>query len=334
MKQLLKVIRRHPLRVIFLFGALSVLLGLEIWDHFSPLPARDWIAVNFERIRITDPDNFCFAVFGDNKNSHLTFEKLLDDIDRDPEISFALALGDLVYDGEKEKYRLFLKQVKHHLQKPLLTAIGNHEVREDGRGLYAEIFGPFYYSFRIGKVCFFVLDDADKKGLDLWQRLWLEREFKRTHHQCKQRLVFFHVPLYDPRGGNHRHCLPEESARDLLNFFQNHGVSHIFSSHIHGFFQGNWSGIPYTITGGAGAELVGTDLNHYFFHYLKVRVVNGNLQVEVKRLPSPKYERLDRLAYALWLYVYAFLSIHGVEMALLLISGMLCISLLKGRNQK
>ena len=333
MEWLLEIIRKHPFRAAFLFLVLLALLGLELWDHVSPLPGRDWIALNIKRIRIADPDNFCFAVFGDNKNSHFTFERLLKEIEHDPEISFAIDLGDLVYDGEKEKYRYFLRQIKSNFHKPLLTGIGNHELKEKGRGLYAEIFGPFYYSFRIGKVCFFVLDDANEKGLDRWQRIWIERELKRSKGLCTQRLVFFHVPLYDPRRGHHRHCLPEEAAHDLLNLFQDYGVSHIFSSHIHGFFQGNWGGIPYIITGGAGAELVGTDPNHYFFHYLKVKVVNGNLQIKVKRLPSPKYERLDRLAYALWLYVYAFLRIHGVEMALLLISGMLCVSLLKGRSR-
>lgn len=330
--KILANLKRKIFWSISLFTILLILLGLEVWEHISPLPARDWIASNFKKINIADPKSFSFAVFGDNKNSHVIFERLLKEIDRDPEISFVIDIGDLVYDGEKEKYRYFLGQIRNYLHKPLLTAIGNHELKENGRGLYAEIFGPFYYSFRIGKVCFFILDDANEKGLDRWQRIWLEREFKRSKGLCAQWLVFFHVPLYDPRGGYHRHCLPSKAADDLLNLFKTNGVSHIFSSHIHGFFQGSWHGIPYTITGGAGAELVGDDPNHYFFHYLKIKIENGNLQIKVKRLSSSGYEKLDRWLYAAWLNIYAFLRFHGLELSLLLTIGILLFSLVREKS--
>ena len=324
MKDLLKIIKEHSLRFILFMSSVLLLTGIEIWDHFSPPPARDWIATNLERIQVTDPANFSFAVFGDNKNSHSVFDNLLDHINRDPEISFAVDIGDMVYDGEKEKYRYFLNQIQDHLRKPLLTAIGNHELRESGRGLYHEIFGPFYYSFQIGKACFTILDDANGDGLDRWQKRWLEKELTRAQ-TCEQRLVFMHVPLYDPRGDIYHHCLPEWAADELARLFGKYHVTHIFSSHIHGYYQGQWNGVPYHITGGAGAELYGNDPRHYFFHYLKVQVHDGELKIEVKPLPSPEYEWIDRMAYLVWLYLYAFLRIHGIELGLLLIITTLAI---------
>lgn len=304
----------------FFLIILSVLLlaGIEVRDYFSVPPARDWLATNLKEIQSNDSDNFSFAVFGDNKNSHSVFENLLDVVDSDPGISFAMGIGDMVFDGEKEKYRYFLEQIRSHLHKPLLTVLGNHELKDDGRALYYEIFGPFYYSFQLGKTSFIVLDDANEKGLDSWQKGWLEGELIRAQNS-KQRLIFMHVPLYDPTGGTHHHCLPKSAADELALLFAKYNVTHIFASHVHGYFQGVWNGIPYTITGGAGAELWGNDPNHFFFHYIAVRIHDEELQIEVKHLPSPAYENIARMAYLVWLYVYALLRIHGIELALVLI---------------
>jgi len=150
--------KKHPIRIGIFFTCVLLLIMVEGWDYFAPLPAHDWIATNLRKIRVRQVNNFCFAVLGDNKNSHNTFQVLLQHINRDPDIVFAIDLGDLVFDGEKEKYRYFFDQVRASLQLPLLTVIGNHELREKGRGLYYDIFGPFYY--------FVVLDNANEVGLD------------------------------------------------------------------------------------------------------------------------------------------------------------------------
>jgi hypothetical protein len=64
------------------------------------------------------------------------------------------------------------------------------------------------------------------------------------------------------RGGMYHACIPESAATELAVLFRKYRVTRIFTSHIHGYFTGQWQGIPYTITGGAGAELVGNDPHH------------------------------------------------------------------------
>lgn len=315
------------------FFCLFLLMIFELWDHFSPLPAHDWIATNREKIQTRDPNDFSFAVFGDNKNSHTTFERLLKQVDHEPDVAFAIDLGDLVYDGEKQKYRHFFNQVRSNLTLPLLTAIGNHELRENGRGLYYEVFGPFYYSFRIGRNYFIVLDDAEEKGLDLWQNTWLEEELRKAR-DFDTRFVFMHVPLFDPRGGIYHHCIPESAATELAVLFRKYRVTHIFASHIHGYFTGRWQEIPYTITGGAGGELFGTDPRHYFYHYLRVHVQDGSVDIHVQRVPSPDYEWLDRLGLIAWVYLSAFVRFHGIELALILLAGWVLVLTWRSRVKR
>lgn len=244
-----------------------LLSSFELWGHFYPLPAHNWNIEKVNEISVGDPGNFSFAVFGDNKGTKFAFENLLKLIDHDQDITLAISLGDVVLNGKKERYDYFLNQVRRYLSIPLLTTMGNDEHRGKGRKLHHAIFGPSFYSFQIGKNYFIVLDNADKEGIDPNQKQWLTKELS-TAMSYNRRIIFMHVPLYDPRGDRHHHCMPEESSEMLINLFIKYSVTHIFAAHIPGYFQGEWQGIPYTISGGAGTKLAGDDPDHYFFHFL------------------------------------------------------------------
>ena len=74
-------------------------------------------------------------------------------------------------------------------------------------------------------------------------------------------------------------------------------MTHFFASHIHGYFSGAWEGVPYTITGGAGARLHGKDPEHFFHHYIKVHVSGSRLEMEVKRINIEKTKLKDFLSF-------------------------------------
>ena len=46
-----------------------LLIAAEAWFDFAAVPpARNWLAENLQKINITDPNDYAFAVFGDHKN--------------------------------------------------------------------------------------------------------------------------------------------------------------------------------------------------------------------------------------------------------------------------
>ncbi len=260
--------------VFSLFVVLLFLISIKIYANLTFPQISDWNYHQLQKIN-NRQNNFSFAVFGDNKNSIKTFDNLISKLNQD-NITFAIDDGDLVYDGEKEKFRFFINQIKK-INPPFLTVFGNHEARENGRAVYYNIFGNFYYSFHIGKSYFIVLDDSNEKKLDLAQLAWLKNELKNSQ-AYQQRFVFMHVPLYDPRKGNRQvgHSLSDINfAKQLNQLFDDNNITMLFASHIHGYYRGHWGRTPYIITGGAGAELAGTDPAHYFYHYIKVNV-NGD----------------------------------------------------------
>jgi len=273
---------------------------------------------NYNQLQKVDRsrNSFSFAAFGDNKESVKTFGHIVDLLNKS-DVAFAFDDGDLVLDGDIEQYRFFLKQADR-LHKPLLTAIGNHETYLNGRGNYYDLFGPFSYSFTVGRSYFIVCDDANEKGLGGFQMEWLRGELEKSR-AYRNRFVFMHVPLYDPRadaqGLEHGLQDPVE-AKKINDLLDRYDVTMLFTSHIHGYFTGKWGKTPYIITGGAGAELVGTNSTNYFYHYIDVRVSDSGVRYYVVKIPSPGDNYVVRLLHNLWLYIYAFLALHFFDIVL------------------
>ncbi len=306
----------------YLFTAVVVLvavLSIKIYSLVTFPHISDW---NYNQLKKIDHQKgaFSFAVFGDNKNSITTFNNLVRLLNSD-DILFSVDIGDLVQDGEKEKFRFFINQIRKS-ERPFLTAIGNHEIREDGRVAYYNLFGRFYYSFTVGDAYFIILDDAGEYNLDPWQVQWLKEQLEEAL-KYKYRFIFMHVPLFDPRkeGIMSGHALKDkEFALGLNSLFEQYGVTMVFASHIHAYYRGFWGKTPYIITGGGGAELVGTDPSHDFYHYIKVNIDDRGVNYEVKKVGSPDFVIMDRLAHDAWIYIYSFIVLHYLDVILVVLT--------------
>lgn len=276
--------RTHVRLKLFLVIAAFSLAGLAWAAEKGPLPAQDWNPANLAQINAAHLKTLTFAVLGDNKDNFAVLGKLLQQIDGDPTLAFAIHLGDLVQEGDLPRYRHFFQEVRRRFHKPLLTVAGNHEYQcPEGDNFYQDIFGPDYYAFAVADNFLIVVDDGAPTGPGEAQLQWLEQQLAKAQNY-RTRLVFLHIPLFDPRGGKNHHSLAPELARRLESLFQKYKVTYIFAAHIHGYFDGKWDGVPFTITGGAGAELYGTDPRHFFYHYLKVSVIGGQVHIQVQPL--------------------------------------------------
>ncbi|MEJ2671594.1 MAG: metallophosphoesterase [Deltaproteobacteria bacterium] len=285
----MKLRRTHWQKLpLFTLGLMVLMVlawvGAGLGAEAGALPARDWNLRNLKQIQAPAGETLTFAVLGDNRSNPAVFTQVLQQMNRDPSLAFAIDVGDLVETGSVENFRAFLDLVRANLDLPFLTVIGNHDL-EKGHGarLYRRIFGPAYYAFQIKGNYFIAVNDVEKHGVSKSQWRWLESELKKSQGS-KTRLVFLHVPLFDPRGTAHYHAMPDDLGRKLAALFRRYHVTHIFAGHIHSYYSGKWQGVPYTITGGAGAPLYGTDPQHFFHHYLKVSLTEGQVRVEVQRL--------------------------------------------------
>jgi hypothetical protein len=279
------VFKNHKVKIVLASICVMLFIGLKFLNNFAPLAMHNWNSKQISRIKVTDPEDFKFAVFGDNRGNRSVFEPLLRDIDKSKEMAFAIDVGDLVSIGKRGPFRSFLRKVQENLTIPLVTAIGNHDIDKNSSSIYQEIFGPTYYAFQVGQSYFIVLDATTETGFNKVERQWLENELKKSQ-TFQARFVFMHVPAFDPRGNDSSEFVQQKDWKDLLALFRHYKITHLFASHLHGYFSGVWEGVPYTITGGAGGRLRGTDPQHFFYHYIKVHISKGQVQTMVMRIDS------------------------------------------------
>ncbi|HDR14202.1 MAG TPA: hypothetical protein ENN79_01705, partial [Desulfobacteraceae bacterium] len=217
-------------RVLIFLIVLLTYAGYEIFDGFMPIkglpPLQERVGDIKKKV---NPDNFCFAILGDNKNDKEVFPAIITRINNDPEISFVVHTGDMVRDPEKVYYQDFLKTVEKRLHKPILLVPGNHDVGAQGNdSLYNRAFGPKHYNFRIGST-HLVFTDAQRIGSKTEQTFL--RNALNQNKFTENTLIFMHIPLCDPRGSEEDHCLPETLSGKLMDLFSKYQyhVSHIYT---------------------------------------------------------------------------------------------------------
>ena len=72
MTSLAETAKKYPLKCCGLLLCILLLSSFELWGHFYPLPAHSWNIAKVGKINVSDPANFYFAVFGDNKGTKFT----------------------------------------------------------------------------------------------------------------------------------------------------------------------------------------------------------------------------------------------------------------------
>ncbi len=203
-----------------------------------------------------------FLVYGDDRtdnDAHAAVVRAMMQIPSD----FLVQTGDMVSDGGNARnWQTFFDIEKPLLrERPLLAAIGNHELYDDeAGGNFARYFGftdasgsvrP-YGTVRYGNVRFFFLNGMEGWGGE--ERLWLERELGRADGEAGLvwRFVVVHQSPWSagPHGPNVR--MVEARVPELLFA---HKVDLLFAGHDHLYERGDAGPIKYLISGGGGAPL-------------------------------------------------------------------------------
>lgn len=244
----------------------------------------EWIENNVESVQqMKSP--LCFAVIGSHPVNSSLFLNILSEINRDPDIQFTVDLGNRVDQDEEREYSDFLNLYQDNCGKPLLPVIGRHRRRMLDRYFYTLFFGPRYYTFQVGNVCFVMLDTSQPAHITDRQIRWLEGTLGNARQRCCHTLVFMSVPLRTPCHTRNHPPVPSEKANRLIRLFEVFSPSHVFSGQTCGVRTVTLpGGIPYTSTGFSnwGEEL---DANHNCPHFLKVALTaSGQVRVEVRDL--------------------------------------------------
>ena len=329
----MRITRRHKI----LFVVVILLIGWILVWNVLPIGDGYWNEKQIQKIGlIKSSDSFCFGVMGDNHEGIRTFDKIIADLNQ-KKPAFMIDNGDLVSQGSKEKYRIFYQKIQES-QVPFLVGIGNHDIRDNGRSNYFNIFGDFYYSFSYNDSLFIVLDDANQVDIGKQQLDFLENELKKDF---KHKFIFMHVPVFNPKSSSIRlnnRMVPEdmkfnpylsdgETVKEFESLVHKYNATTVFSSHIHGYFNETINNTPYLITGGGGGALFGFDPEHYFYHYIIVCVNGDNISYNVVKFKSFDNNSFERILSVMWMYLYSFVYTNMVDIVLFIIIFILLVDI-------
>jgi 3',5'-cyclic-AMP phosphodiesterase len=296
-----------------------------------------------------------YVILGDSRDGYETFGTIIEQVNALKPV-FVIDNGDLVYSGKPNQYRIF-DQMISGISSTVLTTLGNHDIRGNGRETYQRLYGPEYYSFDFGSSHFAFLDSsrgyAENQAIPDEQYAWLERDLKKA--QGKRIFVISHVPSTDPRSGvspndaqayldkvkqeggfieqkleahsdeesmDHGFQSKQEAER-FENLMAEYKVDTVYLSHIHSYFDFSKNGVRYIISGGAGAELL--TLNSYY-HYLIAKAGTTGT-ITMIQLPSPTNLLLKRYAAAVSLFAQAMYKENRTAV-ILFIAGFILLLLL------
>ena len=220
-------------------------------------------------------------VFGDSTGGEEVFKELIRQVNLDPDLSFAVNLGDFVYSGGRAEYQQYLKLAAGFKIK-LCHVPGNHEVVNAGRINFQKFIGPVFYSFNYQGAHFVVLDNSFYNRFTEQQFNWLAQDLKK--YVNSPTFIFMHRPVWDPSGILSYYVMPEEKGGRLMRLFEKHGVKIVFAGHLHGYAAGEKSGVRYVTTAGAGSPMVLPEFLGGYYNYVRVDVDGDNVTCKVRRL--------------------------------------------------
>jgi len=139
-------------------------------------------------------DTFSIAFIADNHFYYDNLRTVIDDINKKDDILFVIFVGDIADQGLLKEYEIFYDVMKN-LNKPYLTAIGNHDYLSNGEVVYKQMFGAYNYSFEFNHNKFVIFDDVIWESNKNPDFDWLSGQLT-DNELFKQVFVIAHIPPF------------------------------------------------------------------------------------------------------------------------------------------
>jgi serine/threonine-protein phosphatase CPPED1 len=210
---------------------------------------------------------------------------------------FVIMLGDLINkEGDAEQIREF-QRISHKIDPaiPVYYVSGNHDVGHEPTpetlAAYRQIFGPDYYSFKVGPVYGIVLNSTlihspQKAEAEYEKQVsWLKKELETAKEsKAGQIIVFQHHPYFvsEAQEADQWGNMPMVRRQPIVSLLQSYGVRYVFAGHIHRNSTAKDGELGMTATGpvampfgdeGSGirlAEVTAAGVRHRYFDFSRM----------------------------------------------------------------
>jgi len=181
--------------------------------------------------------------------------------------------GDCVDQGLDSGYQKWTRRIDGNIPVPLFSAIGNHDLYNDGWDLYKKYIGPSVFRFEYGP-CEFIFIDAAAGTLGEDQMHWLEKMLHNYEGRNPARFVLGHYPIYEGEVQTPASMGNTQERMMLTSLFDDYNVDYYLCGHKHTGFEDEVRDTVHLI-GGAGSsykEILGDD-----YHFWSFDVTGGRI---------------------------------------------------------
>ena len=210
--------------------------------------------------------------------------------------AFILHTGDIVSHGTEKEYLQYHLPLVHAIAPVRMIPVpGNHEKGpgDDFAGFQA-LYGAERFAFDAAGSRFVGINDCADDSLTANELEFLKEELSKPG--VKNQFVIMHIPaafaeqVGKGEGENYRGFTRNADAFHELMVKQH--VRGVFFGHDHGFAVRTRDGVPYVITGGAGAGIHSNmDWLGKFHHYVVVHTSARGVTMELVRLEGDRWVR-------------------------------------------
>lgn len=184
-------------------------------------------------------DTLRFGLISDTHSHYDDLADAITSINHQESIQFVVFCGDCTHRGLSQEYTWY-SNIIGTCRYPVITVIGNHDLRSNGRKNFENIFGPANMSFTCMNYRFIVFDDI------VWENNnkcpdfdWLQGELTKNNAPA---ILLTHLPPWNMQlEGNCCHAFSEIiSVSNLILCI--HG-------HEHKFSENSFAGVPAIVAG-------------------------------------------------------------------------------------
>ncbi|HXK05404.1 MAG TPA: metallophosphoesterase [Verrucomicrobiae bacterium] len=222
-------------------------------------------------IQMSDPQFGMFAKDQEFTHETANFEFAIATANR-LKPAFVVVTGDLINKGgdaaQAAEYHRIAAKLDPKIQ--LFSLPGNHDVGNEptpeSLAWYRELFGPDYYTFRIGDIVGFVLNSNLEKGATqvpqeaAKMEAWFRAELAKAKQEGGKRLIVFqHIPFFikEAEEPDQYFNIPIETRRRYVKLLHEYGVREVFAGHYHNCAEGHDGDLDMVTTGPVGMPLEG-----------------------------------------------------------------------------
>ena len=226
--------------------------------------------------------SFKFIVCGDPQNNYEVFDKVLAAA---ASVDFLIVAGDLTGSGTATEFGNFMDRIRASGVK-FYSVPGNHDVATmpvwEG---YARYVGRPHSSFDFKNTHFLLIDNSTPSlGFYPTERQWAAADLKAAGAKGFEHMIAVaHVPPGFPYSAkaSRDQIAGMDANQEMLPLLKSGGVEELFCGHVHSYQEEMEDGLRVTISGGAGAPLMGLDSYH---NYVLVEVNGRSISQKAVRI--------------------------------------------------